>query len=275
MRASRFGQMSLATGAVVIATFTNPVAAAPRCERIIRAEVVAIEQAIVLNRYGAFDPAGMLYALERDVVFAGHANIPDGTRVSEANRADAPGKVKLRNDKRPRPIVLRANEGDCLEVRLHNLLSRTSPDEVRGAPEQYQGRVPAHAADPPEVLYSESLSGPTGRNLVKAGAIGNDRPYTRAASFHVNGLDLVPMHADECPLSTSRSTWLCGTDDDNVGIDKARVNPATPATLRERLEQQAGQVLPGQSAIYRMYAFREGTYFAYSTAANVGGEGDG
>lgn len=250
-------------------------AAQQRCERLIMAEVVAIEQSIVLNRYGAFNPAGMLFALRRDVVFSGHPDIADGTPVTLENLSQAPGKVKLRSDKRPRPIVLRANEGDCLEVRFHNLLMRAAPDEIGGSPEQYQGRVPAHVADATGVLYNQTDTAPTGRNLVKAESVSNDRPWTRAASFHVNGLDVVPMAARECPVSTAARAWLCGTDGDSAGLNTARVNPATPQPLRRNLEQQGGQVLPGQSAIYRMYAFREGTYFAYSTAATVGGEGDG
>ena len=247
----------------------------PRCERLLKAEVVAIEQSIVLNRYGAFNPAGMLFALRRDVVFSGHPDIADGTPVTAANLVAAPGKVKLRSDKRPRPIVLRANEGDCLEVRFHNLLMRAAPDELSGSPEQYRGKVPAHSADAPGVLYNQTDTAPTGRNLVKAESVSNDRPWTRAASFHVNGLDVVPMSARECPVSTAARAWLCGTDGDSVGLNTARVNPATPQPLRRKLEEQGGQVLPGQSAIYRMYAFREGTYFAYSTAATVGGEGNG
>ena len=39
--------------------------------------------------------------------------------------------MKLRSDKRPRPLVLRANEGDCLEVTFTNLLSpETNGQEV-------------------------------------------------------------------------------------------------------------------------------------------------
>lgn len=246
----------------------------PRCERTIVAEVVAIEQAVVLNRFGAFNPAGMLYALRRDVVFNGHPRIADGTPVTAANLGEAPGRVKLRPGKRPRPLVLRANEGDCLEVTLHNLLSRDAPDELSGSPEQYQirldtpkgdgspryrGRVPAHMEDPPGARYNEPNgqpgSAPTGRNLVPTESVSNDRPWTRAASFHVNGLDVVPMSAAprrECPRG-----WVCGTDGTSAGLN-------TPGSVR-----------PGQSALYRLHAVREGTYFAYSTAAMVGGEGDG
>jgi hypothetical protein len=86
----------------------------PTCERTITAKVVAFDQIYFYNRFGprggAFNPAGMMYALKRDVV---------GT---------TPGNVHLRADKRPRPIVLRANEGDCLEVQFTNLLSPNQPD---------------------------------------------------------------------------------------------------------------------------------------------------
>ena len=54
------------------------------CERMITAEVVALEQAMVLNRYGAFNPSGMLFALKRDVVLNGMGDprYPDGTALS-------------------------------------------------------------------------------------------------------------------------------------------------------------------------------------------------
>ena len=217
----------------------------------------------------------MLFALRRDVVFSGHPAIADGAAVDDANLGQPPGFVKLRESKRPRPLVLRANEGDCLQVRFHNLLVRGVPDDRTGAPEQYQGRVPAHMEDPDGKVYNEAGDGSTGRELVKATAVSNDLPHTRAASFHVNGLDAVPVLAAQCPLSTATRQWIRGIDGDNVGLNKATVNPATPQPLRSRLEQQGSHVYPGQSAIYRMAAFREGTYFAYSTGATVGGEGDG
>lgn len=248
---------------------------AAQCERTITAEVVALEQAVVLNRLGAFNPAGMLYALRRDVVFHGHPSIADNTPVVESNLAQAPGYVKLRDDKRPRPLVLRANEGDCLEVRLHNLLMPGVPEERHSGPEQYGGAVPAHMEDADGLVYNQGVDSPTGRNLVPARSVSNDLPRTRAAAFHVNGLDVVDVPAAQCPVATLTHPWLCGTDGDNVGLNKGRVNPATPQPLRSRLEQQGGQIYPGQSAIYRMRAFREGTYFAYSTGATVGGEGDG
>lgn len=76
----------------------------------VAAKVVAIDQNWEWNRFGSFNPAGMMYALERDVV------LKDGASTL------GPGNVMLRPDKRPRPLVLRANVGDTLRVRFTNLL---------------------------------------------------------------------------------------------------------------------------------------------------------
>jgi hypothetical protein len=80
------------------------------CERTIKADVVAFDQVITYNRLGAVNPAGMMYALRRDV-----ASI-DTTQGLVA------GNVKLKIYKRPRPLALRMNEGDCLQISFQNLL---------------------------------------------------------------------------------------------------------------------------------------------------------
>jgi manganese oxidase len=82
-----------------------------QCARKITANVVALDQALVFNRFDAIDPAGMIYALERDV------------RPLDSSKPIGPGNVILRGDKRPRPLVLRANVGDCLIVNLTNYLT--------------------------------------------------------------------------------------------------------------------------------------------------------
>lgn len=259
----------------------HPSGAGPQCERVVHADVVALEQAVVLNRLGAFNPAGMLYALRRDVEFSGRVQRADGTYIEEGalvdddNVVDAAGHVRLRPDKRPRPLVLRANEGDCLQVRFHNLMMRGKSDEISGSPEQYAGKVPRHLADVVSQSYAPASGqdpGP-GRKLVNMEGVSNDRPYTRAASFHVNGLSLMPVPDDQCPQSSAERIWLCGTDGGNVGLNRSRLKG--PVALRDKYEPQGGQVYPGQSAVYRMYALREGTYFTYSTGAMVGGEGAG
>jgi len=87
------------------------------CVRTIYADVVALDQQFYYNRLGAWNPAGMIYALRRDVV-------DNTTGLTEAEGgALNPGQVSLRSDKRPRPLVLRANIGDCLEIHFTNLLS--------------------------------------------------------------------------------------------------------------------------------------------------------
>jgi hypothetical protein len=74
----------------------------PQCKRTIKADVVAIPQPIMLNRLGAALPGGMVFALRRDTELG-------------------LGK-QIRADKRPRPIVLRANVGDCLTINFENLI---------------------------------------------------------------------------------------------------------------------------------------------------------
>src|SRR5262249_16429346 len=60
----------------------------PRGSRLISADVVAIPQAIMLNRLGATIPNGFVFALRSDTVTTGLGNL------------------QLRPGKRPRPLVL-------------------------------------------------------------------------------------------------------------------------------------------------------------------------
>src|ERR1044071_3875933 len=83
----------------------------PACNRTIKADVVAFDQAIMYNRLGTVNPGGMIYALRKDVV------------AIDPLKGIVAGNVRLRSDKRPRPIVLRMNSGDCLKITFTNLLS--------------------------------------------------------------------------------------------------------------------------------------------------------
>ena len=111
------------------------------CSRMIKADVVALDQAIVYNRLGTINPNGMIFALRRDVV-----SMSGGGGLSAGN-------VILRANKRPRPIVLRMNIGDCLQVTFQNLLST----------------APRSSNNPPS----------------------DDQPLTRSAGVHVMGMELV------------------------------------------------------------------------------------
>jgi hypothetical protein len=90
------------------------------CDGIVVAQVVAFDQVFFWNRLGAVQPQGMMYALRRDVVPV------SGTELT-------PGNVQLRPDKRPRPLVLRVNRGDCLRIEFQNLLAATQQDEEQPA----------------------------------------------------------------------------------------------------------------------------------------------
>lgn len=220
------------------------------CRRTVYADVVAIEQAYVLNRHAAFVPAGMLYALRHDVV------------PLDAARPLGPGNAVLRPDKRPRPLVLRVNEGDCLQVTLENLLDPVWQEEG-GIPPELNGRVRAHV--------EAGAGAPTSRELVRASKVSIDRPRTRTASLHITGLELMPLGAWECPLNAA-----CGGSGSNVGLPAQQgvvFNPVTAQSVRDDFLGSLAK--PGQKVVTRWRAAKEGTYFAYSTAAPVGGEGDG
>ena len=138
-------------------------------ENTVSAYVVALEQVYFYNRFGAFNPGGMLYALRRDVVVSTDDNeseLVDGKAIPLEPKSlldkRLAGNVRLRPDKRPRPIVLRVNEGQCLKVVFTNLLSPERDGEE-------------HVIDPE-----------TGREI----SIDSDEPATRSASIHVNGLEL-------------------------------------------------------------------------------------
>lgn len=251
----------LAAGLAVLAWAggSEPASAAPRssstpeqrCERIIKADVVALEQAYVLNRFSAYVPAGMLYALRRDVV-----STTGGTALE-------PGQVQLRASKRPRPLVLRANEGDCLEVTFTNLLSPTQEQEG-GLPRENGGRLPGHVGG--------RAGSPAENRLVFPQKVSVDAPRTRAASFHLTGLSLVPIAPEQCPLSAA-----CGGNGSNVGLPEQQgvvFNPGTSGLVRKSFDI-GSLARPGQTVVTRWRAATQGTYFAYSTAAPVGGEGDG
>jgi len=225
----------------------------PACNRVVKADIVAIEQAYLLNRFSAFVPAGMLFALRRDVVALDPA----------VSKEPTPGNAVLRADKRPRPIVLRVNEGDCLQVTFTNLLSETAAEEG-GIPSQNGGRLPDHV---------QALPGSAPKTGVDAAEpVSVDMPRTRAASFHITGLSMDPIKDVDCPIDAA-----CGGDGSNVGLPSQQgvvFNPATSAAQKAKFAH-GSLAMPGQTVVTRWRAGKDGAYFAYSMGAPVGGEGDG
>ncbi|HEX2253496.1 MAG TPA: copper oxidase [Thermoanaerobaculia bacterium] len=103
------------------ATLLPAAAEAQSCQRRLQARVVALDQVFFWNRLGAVQPQGMIFALEHDVV-----SIHGGTTL-------AAGNVRLREDKRPRPLVLRMNVGDCINIHFRNLLAPSRVDQHQPA----------------------------------------------------------------------------------------------------------------------------------------------
>jgi hypothetical protein len=138
---------------------------AASCERTVVAEVAVVSQQLVYNRLGANQTASTIFALARDIEVKRQTDADwqwlidtpewqayqscraDGAecltelqKVAMTYSAFAPldgnvdtyRYVRVRSDHRPRPLVLRANVGDCLEVNLANLLP-TAPESTAGA----------------------------------------------------------------------------------------------------------------------------------------------
>ena len=106
-----------------------------KVKRIVEVDMVALNQPFYFNRLGAAQLDGLIFALASDVVLMS----ADGTPLTESlawrnsNYEALVGNVTLRPDKRPRPIVLRANVNDCLNITFTNLI-QPQGDEGEGSP---------------------------------------------------------------------------------------------------------------------------------------------
>ncbi len=270
MRAQRcLDRMLLAS--VVCCALLVPAGAAAQdrmCERTVKANVVAIRQRIWLNRLGAHIPDGMMYALARDVVDSRGQSCDNGLgSQSPVTQACLDGGAHLREDKRTRPIVLRANEGDCLEITFTNLLSssggaalKSSAAELEstaaGEKEPATDEATQTRANQQLRLDAEARRGlpkaksPSARLLgaleSTAQAVAVQPPTTTAAGVHVQGMP-----------------WVHGAKDDGsyVGVNENSL------------------VAPGKSIVYTLFAEHEGSYLLYSTADDwslpPGGQADG
>ena len=113
---------------ILIPAKGNEVVQAPEDARTIKVKMAVIGLNIVHNRLGAHLSNGQMYVLESDLVPMDHPY--DDFQQDAPGQIDPttfePGKVRLRSGKRPRPIALRANKGDILEIEFRNLLDENS-----------------------------------------------------------------------------------------------------------------------------------------------------
>ncbi len=184
MRSGRRRRVLLtAEAALVSALILNAAPVAALCE--VTASVVAMDQVITYNRMGAFNPAGMIFALERDIQTGTNGgfcvNATDGTVVlSHLTQCSTDsecglygscdlqvGNVQLRPDKRPRPLTLRVNEGCNITINLRNLLSPSAiPDAQNEAPG------------------------------IQLPDLQSEQPFTRSVGIHVNGMQVKNISDD-------------------------------------------------------------------------------
>ncbi|MCI9441045.1 MAG: multicopper oxidase domain-containing protein [Ruminococcus sp.] len=92
----------------------------PKMENVRTFHIQAIKIPIVYNRYGDYDPDGLLYVLEED---------------AERIRREALERFKMdipQPYKEVQPLVIRANLGDTVKVRFQNSLDRRLSIHVQG-----------------------------------------------------------------------------------------------------------------------------------------------
>ncbi|MFE8595492.1 copper oxidase [Archangium violaceum] len=246
------GYQAVASQEMPLVEPTPRPALAVDCKRTITAEVVALDQVYTYNRFGAYNPTGMMYALKRDV------------EPIDATKRTGPGNARLRLDKRPRPLTLRANVGDCLRIHFTNWLAPTRsaiPSPHESQPTVSQVKEPSSGYSVVRKVLPAWLLTPTWNriaSMLEGKAVGglwffggqdkefdsahkDDSPYTRRASVHVQGLQYL-----------------------SISDDGAKVGD-NPSSL----------VNPGDSHTYTFYADHEGAFFMYSMGASFGGQGDG
>ncbi len=241
--------------------------------RVVCADIAAIDQTLIYNRFGSFNPFGMIFALNRDVAALTPATEADGvvdlsldaplsaadcsvllgTETRDPDVALSAGNVRLRDCKRPRPMVLRVNVGDTLVVHVSNLLAPpVSPDfsddfcVERGLTADHGREAVRDAVAEGDRLLVEHAEA-TCRNDKTPGDVSEradppDWPNTRDVNFVVQGLVPVAMPGEERPHQACYGT---------------------------------GAVAPDADFFCRYHIQQEGTYFFASLAAPAGGEGNG
>ncbi|MDN7140018.1 hypothetical protein KC131_05115 [Pseudomonas sp. JQ170] len=200
--------------------------AAVRCERNLVANVVALDQPLMFNRLGAQNANGMMFALRRDVVDEHNVSLAHGG-------AAVPGKVTLRPDKRPRPIVLRVAAGDCLTVNLQNLLAYQANPNKHGIDHEEENEGEENEAEENEFENEGNEQG-------DESFVVDDQVTDRHVGFQVNGMQAVNSIGDIAANTGRNGNFL---------------------------------IAPGATRTYTLYAEREGAFAATSQGATFGGQG--
>jgi hypothetical protein len=153
---------------ICVSNFTNA-----QVGDTVHVDIAAIDQPIMYNRMGAAAPTGMIFALVSDI-----EAVPGSSGLKE-------GKVRLRTDKRPRPIVLRANKGNVLIINFTNYLTPYSQKAI----------VDAYGTDKPYAITQGKAE-----NLFL--------PRTRAAGVHILGTEMADNISSDASFNGVNETSL-------------------------------------------------------------------
>ena len=144
--------------------------------RIVNVNMVAFNQPFWYNRLGASQTDGMIYALASDIIYigtdaAGPALLKQLQKGDTADYSKLVDYVSMRPDKRPRPIVLRANVNDCLSIHFTNLLVPKAKELTSYAGVHIEGTevIATSANDPGAIGNDGAFIGLNSINLAKPG----------------------------------------------------------------------------------------------------------
>ncbi|MGB8818803.1 MAG: hypothetical protein WCC66_12870, partial [Rhizobiaceae bacterium] len=238
--------------------------------RLIHADIAALDQIIVYNRFGSFDPYGMVFALRRDISEAASelgggktaAQCAMMTGTDPGTGTLKAGKVRLKDCKRPRPLVLRGRAGDVLRLNITNLLRSQQPGisetfcqtakgtgklpnigDIRAHVSQHVGGfLPKVKNDGPALCAGDRASTGVDHSGVEMPGKDSDFPRTRLLSFVIPGIEPIPGPGETTVPASCKGL--------------SAIKPNETMTCHYRLD-------------------REGSHLFQSVAAPVGGEGDG
>ncbi|MGI9502846.1 MAG: hypothetical protein ACR2RE_07305, partial [Geminicoccaceae bacterium] len=258
--------------------------------RTLRADVVALDQPITYNRFGSFNPYGMIYALANDVEPA------ESHRIGYSHCA-AIYRLKLKDDVRPRPLVLRGNQGDRLQVRFTNNLLPNDPDFWGATGQPNTSKCRWHDVEPaprPSGTYDEIRYNPYPKNDYDIDH-GNLRPKERREDAAAD----LAEHAEDGALPTEEEIDAAIDEQDSTNWPATRTasfvvsgmtalrgatcddydrTPNDPDIWRDARDPKVTgiePIQPGACFVYEYVLGEPGTHLFFSLGAPSGGQGDG
>ncbi|WDE14287.1 hypothetical protein [Thalassomonas haliotis] len=271
-QAVTFGLLSVLVGSCAQAPYISQAsyssAADNRCrvggkvERIVKVNMVALNQPFWYNRLGASQLNGMIFALSSDLIYTGgdpdkgNALLADLQAGKVGNYWHLIDNVSLRYDKRPRPIVLRANVHDCLEIHFTNLLAPAPQALTSFAGVHIEGTEVFSATNnnPQAIKNDGAYIGKNSNNLASPGHSrdyslfipeeGTFVLYSAADNFSnffqgqltfglFGSLNVQPKGAEYYRSQVSGQTMLAATKKDPLG------NPVKTASGQPHIDYQA------------------------------------